>query len=39
LFPSDQNSYRHYMEHHLFRHVNIDIRNTHPAKWDGGQPR
>ena len=29
LFPSDQNSYRHYMEHHLFRHVNIDIRNTH----------
>ena len=29
LFPSDQNSYRHYMEHHLFRHVNIDTRNTH----------
>ena len=29
LFPSDQNSYRHYMEHHLFRHVNIDARNTH----------
>lgn len=29
LFPSDQNSYRHYMEHHLFRHVNIDPRNTH----------
>lgn|SRR5512133_1439817 len=29
LFPSDQNSYRHYMEHHLFRHVNIDSRNTH----------
>jgi glucosamine-6-phosphate deaminase len=29
LFPSDPNSYRHYMEHHLFRHVNVDIRNTH----------
>ncbi len=29
LFPSDQNSYRHYMEQHLFRHVNIDPRNTH----------
>jgi glucosamine-6-phosphate deaminase len=29
LFPSDPNSYRHYMEHHLFRHVNIDKRNTH----------
>jgi glucosamine-6-phosphate deaminase len=29
LFPSDQNSYRHYMNHHLFRHVNIDERNTH----------
>ena len=29
LFPSDPNSYRHYMEHHLFRHVNIDPRNTH----------
>ena len=29
LLPSDPNSYRHYMEHHLFRHVNIDIRNTH----------
>jgi len=29
LFPSDPNSYRHYMEHHLFRHVNIDTRNTH----------
>ncbi|MBE0545594.1 MAG: glucosamine-6-phosphate deaminase [Verrucomicrobia bacterium] len=29
LFPSDQNSYRHYMNHHLFRHVNIDPRNTH----------
>lgn len=29
LFPSDPNSYRHYMNHHLFRHVNVDIRNTH----------
>src|SRR5512144_3042788 len=29
LFPSDPNSYRHYMDHHLFRHVNIDERNTH----------
>jgi glucosamine-6-phosphate deaminase len=29
LFPSDPNSYRHYMDHHLFRNVNIDARNTH----------
>jgi glucosamine-6-phosphate deaminase len=29
LFPSDPNSYRHYMEHHLFQHVNFDSRNTH----------
>ena len=29
LFPSDPNSYRHYMDQHLFRHVNIDLRNTH----------
>ena len=29
LFPSDPNSYRHYMDHHLFRHVNIEPRNTH----------
>jgi glucosamine-6-phosphate deaminase len=29
LFPSDLNSYRHYMDHHLFRHVNVDTRNTH----------
>ncbi len=29
LFPNDPNSYRHYMEHHLFRHVNVDSRNTH----------
>jgi len=29
LFPSDPNSYRHYMNRHLFGHVNIDLRNTH----------
>ena len=29
LFPSDPNSYRHYMDQHLFRHVNVDLRNTH----------
>jgi len=29
LFPSDPNSYRHYMDQHLFRHVNIEPRNTH----------
>jgi glucosamine-6-phosphate deaminase len=29
LFPSDPNSYRHYMDNHLFRHVNVDPRNTH----------
>jgi glucosamine-6-phosphate deaminase len=29
LFPSDPNSYRHYMNHHLFRQVNVDARNTH----------
>lgn len=29
LLPSDPNSYRHYMEQHLFRLVNIDPRNTH----------
>jgi glucosamine-6-phosphate deaminase len=29
LFPSDPNSYRHYMNRHLFDHVNIDLRNTH----------
>ena len=29
LFPSDPNSYRHYMEQHLFRRVNLDPRNTH----------
>jgi len=29
LIPADPNSYRHYMEHHLFRNVNVDTRNTH----------
>ena len=29
IFPSNQNSYRHYMNHHLFNHVNVDPRNTH----------
>lgn len=29
LFPSDPHSYRHYMDEHLFRRVNIDPRNTH----------
>jgi len=29
LFPSDPHSYRHYMEEHLFRLVNLDPRNTH----------
>jgi glucosamine-6-phosphate deaminase len=29
LFPSDPNSYRHYMDERLFRNVNIDVRNTH----------
>ncbi len=29
LFPSDPNSYRYYMNHHLFGSVNIDPRNTH----------
>jgi len=29
LFPSDPGSYRHYMDEHLFHHVNIDLRNTH----------
>lgn len=27
--PTDPNSYRSYMNKHLFSHVNIDIRNTH----------
>ncbi|HRK36423.1 MAG TPA: glucosamine-6-phosphate deaminase [Candidatus Hydrogenedentes bacterium] len=29
LAPEDPHSYRHYMNHHLFKHVNIDLRNTH----------
>ncbi len=29
LGPADPNSYRHYMDHHLFQHVNVDPRNTH----------
>ncbi|MBI2924692.1 MAG: glucosamine-6-phosphate deaminase [Verrucomicrobia bacterium] len=29
LAPDDAHSYRHYMNEHLFRHVNIDARNTH----------
>ena len=29
LAPDDPHSYRHYMNEHLFRHVNIDLRNTH----------
>ena len=29
LFHSDPNSYRHYMDQHLFQKVNIDWRNTH----------
>jgi glucosamine-6-phosphate deaminase len=27
--PDDEHSYRYYMNHHLFRRVNIDRRNTH----------
>ena len=29
LLPTDPHSYRHYMNRHLFRRVNIDLRNTH----------
>lgn len=29
LAPDDLHSYRHYMNENLFRHVNIDLRNTH----------
>jgi glucosamine-6-phosphate deaminase len=29
LAPGDPHSFRHYMNEHLFRHVNIDVRNTH----------
>ena len=38
LFPSDPNSYRYYMNHHLFRHVNVDPRNTLPAQRPGDRP-
>jgi len=29
LGPDDPNSYRYYMNHHLFRHVNVDRNKTH----------
>ena len=29
LPPEDHNSYRHYMNKHLFNKINIDLRNTH----------
>jgi glucosamine-6-phosphate deaminase len=29
LAGSDRHSYRHYMDQHFFRQVNIDLRNTH----------
>ena len=29
ISPEDVHSYRHYMNEHLFRQVNIDVRNTH----------
>src|ERR1051326_6430199 len=29
LAGQDRHSYRHYMNHHLFLQVNIDLRNTH----------
>ena len=29
LAATDPHSYRHYMNHHLFSRVNIDLRNTH----------
>jgi len=29
LSPTDANSYRRYMDEHLFKHVNVDPRNTH----------
>ncbi len=29
LPPEDENSYRYYMNHHFFDHINIDKRNTH----------
>ena len=29
LPPEDHNSYRHYMNEHLFNKINVDLRNTH----------
>lgn len=29
LPPTDRHSFRHYMNHHLFLQVNVDLRNTH----------
>lgn len=29
LLSTDPNCYRHYMDHHLFKHVNVDPRNTY----------
>lgn len=29
LEPENQNSYRHYMNEHLFNKINVDLRNTH----------
>jgi glucosamine-6-phosphate deaminase len=29
LAPEDKNSYRYYMNYHLFNKINIDLRNTH----------
>jgi glucosamine-6-phosphate deaminase len=29
LAATDPTSYRYYMNHHLFQHVNVDMRNTH----------
>ena len=29
LPPENKNSYRYYMNYHLFKNVNIDLRNTH----------
>src|ERR1019366_3036100 len=36
LSGGDPNSYRHYMDQHLFSKVNIDLRNTHLP--DGAAP-
>ena len=34
LPASDPHSYRHYMQERLFRHVNVDLRNTHLPRGD-----